>query len=45
MLVDQLISRICNSRIGKLNLISDNITLLCYIHEFVQSLHVVDSRP
>ena len=37
-------SGICNSRIGEVILIGDNITLLDYEHQFMGSLYVVDSR-
>ena len=45
MLVDHIISRICNSRIRDVILIGDNTTLLDYEHQFMGSLHEVDSRP
>ena len=45
MLIDHIISRIYNSRIRDVILIDDNITLLDYgHHQFIGSLHVVDSR-
>ena len=44
MLVDYIISRISNSMIREVILIGDNITLLDYGHQFIWSLHVVDSR-
>ena len=44
MLVDHIISGICNLRIGKVILIGDSTTLLDYRHQFTGSLLVVDSR-
>ena len=44
MLIDHIISGICNSRIGEVVLISDSTTLLDYGHQFMGSLHVVDSK-
>ena len=44
MSVDHTISRICNSRIGEVILICDSTTLLDYKHQFMGSLHAVDSR-
>ena len=44
MSIDHIISDVCNSRIGKVILISDSTTLLDYEHQFMGSLHVVDSR-
>ena len=44
MSIDHIVSEICNSRIGDVILISDNTTLLNYKHQFMRSLHVVDSR-
>ena len=44
MSIDHIISRICNSRIEEVILISDNLTLLNYEHQFMGSLHAVDSR-
>ena len=35
MSVDHIISRICNSRIGKVILIVDSTTLLKYEHQFM----------
>ena len=44
MLVDCIISEIYNLRIGEVTLIGDNTTLLNYRHQFMGSLHVIDSR-
>ena len=44
MLDDHIISDIYNSRIGKVILIDDSTTLLGYEHQFMGSLHVMDSR-
>ena len=44
MLVDHIISEICNSRIGEVILIGDNTTLLDYEHQFMGSLNVVNGR-
>ena len=44
MSFDHIISNIYNSRIGKVILIGDSTTLLNYEHQFMRSLHVVDSR-
>ena len=44
MSVDHIISKICNSRIGEVILISDNTTLFDYEHQFMGSLHAVDNR-
>ena len=44
MLIDHIINVICNSRIGEVILVGDNITLLDYGHQFMRSLHIVDSR-
>ena len=44
MLVDNIIGEICNSMIQEIILISDKITLLDYEHQFMGSLHAVDSR-
>ena len=44
MSINHIISRICNSRIGEIILIGDNTTLLDYEHQFMGSLHVVDSK-
>ena len=44
MLVDHIISGICNLRIGKVILIGDSTTLLDYRHQFTGSLLVVDRR-
>ena len=44
MSIDHIISGICNSRIQETILIGDNTTLLNYKHQFMGSLHVVDSR-
>ena len=47
MLVDHIISEICNSRIWEVILIGDNTTLLDYEHQFMESLHImkVGYRP
>ena len=37
-------SGIYNSGIEEIILIGDNITLLDYEHQFMRSLHVIDSR-
>ena len=42
MSIDHIISEISNLRIGKVILIGDNITLLDYRHQFIESLHVVE---
>ena len=44
MSVDHIISWIFNSRIRKIILIGDNTTLLDYEHEFMGSLHAMDSK-
>ena len=44
MLVVHIISEICNSRIGEVILIGDNATLVDYRHEFMRSLHAMNSR-
>ena len=44
MLIDNIISGICNSRIKDVILIGDITTLLDYEHQFMGSLNVVDSR-
>ena len=44
MSIDHIISEICNSRIGEVILIGDCTILLDYRHQFMESLHVVDSR-
>ena len=44
MSVDHKISRICNSMILEVILIGDSTTLLDYEHQFIESLHAVDSR-
>ena len=44
MSVAHIISRICNSRIGEVILIGDNTTMLDYIHQFMGSLHAINSR-
>ena len=44
MLVDHIISEICNVRIWKVILISDSTILLDYKHRFIKSQHVVHSR-
>ena len=44
MLIDHIIKRICNSRIIEVILKSNGTNLLDYIHQFMESLHVIDSR-
>ena len=44
MLIDHIISEISNLMIRKVILISDITTLLDYGHQFIGSLHVVDSK-
>ena len=44
MLIDHIISDICNLRIKDVISIGDNITLLDYGHWFMGSLHAIDSR-
>ena len=44
MLIGHLIKRIYNSRIEEVILISDNTTLLDYGHQFMEGLHVMDSK-
>ena len=44
MIVDHIISGIYDSRIGDAILMGNNTTLLDYEHQFIGSLHVVDSR-
>ena len=44
MLVDHIISEICNSMIGNVILIGDNTILLNYKHQFMGSMHIVDIR-
>ena len=44
MSIDHIISGICNSRIGEVILIGDNIVLLDYGHQFIGNLHAMDSR-
>ena len=44
MSIDHIISEIYDSKIEEVILISDNTTLLNYGHQFMGSLHVVDSR-
>ena len=39
MLVDDIISEICNLRIEEVILIGDNTTLLDYGHQLIGSLH------
>ena len=43
MLIDQIISEICNSMIREVILIGNSI-LSYYGHQFMESLHVVDSK-
>ena len=44
MSINHIISEIYNSLIGEVILISDNTTLLDYKHQFMWSLHIVDSK-
>ena len=44
MSIDHIISEICNSRIGDVILIGNNTMFLDYGHQFMGSLHAVDSR-
>ena len=44
MSIDNIISEICNSIIKEVILIGDSTTLLDYGYQFMESLHVVDSR-
>ena len=44
MSIDHIISEIYNLRIGEVTLIGDNTTLLDYRHQFMGSLHAMDSR-
>ena len=44
MSMDYIISEIYNLRIGEVILIGDNTTLLDYRHQFMGSLHAMDSR-
>ena len=44
MSIDNIISEICNSIIKEVILIGDSTTLLDYRYQFMESLHVVDSR-
>ena len=44
MSIDHIISGICNSKIGEVILIGDSTTLLDYGHQFIGSLHTMDSR-
>ena len=44
MLVDHIISVICNSRICEVILIADNTTLLDYEHQFMGSLDTMDNK-
>ena len=44
MSIDHIINEICNSRIGEVILIGDSTILLDYGHQFVGSLHTMDSR-
>ena len=44
MSIDHIISEIYNSRIVEVILMGDSTTLLDYGHQFMGSLHVVDSR-
>ena len=43
MSIDHIISGICNSRIEEVILIGDSTALLDYRHQFMESLHIVDS--
>ena len=44
MLIDRTISGIYNSNIWEVILIGDSTTLLYYEHQFMESLHAVDSK-
>ena len=44
MSIDHIISGISNSRIKMVILIGDNTTLLDQVHQFMKSLHSMDSR-
>ena len=44
MSIDHILSGIYNSMIREVILIGDSTTLLDYKHQFMRSLHVVDSR-
>ena len=44
MSIDHIMSEICNSNIREVILIGDSTILLNYGHQFMESLHVVDSR-
>ena len=44
MLVDHIISEICNLKIKKIILIGNNTTLLNYKHWFMDSPHAMNSR-
>ena len=44
MSFDHIISGTCNLRIGEVILIGGSTNLLSYGHQFMRSLHVVDSR-
>ena len=44
MSIDRIISGIYDSRIEEVILIGDSIVLLDYEHQFMRSLHVMNSR-
>ena len=44
MLVDHIISWICNPMILEIILIGDNTTLLDYGYQFMRVMHAVDSK-
>ena len=44
MSIGLIISEICNLKIKEVILIGNNTTLLDYEHQFMGSLHVVNSR-
>ena len=44
MSIDHIISDVCNSRIGKVILISDSTTLLDYEHQFMRILRAINSK-
>ena len=44
MSINHIISEIYNTRIIEVILIGDNNTLLNYGHQFIEGLHVMDSR-
>ena len=44
MSIDHIISEIYNSRTGKVILIGNNTSLLDYGHQFMESLHIMNSK-